>query len=428
MTATLGSTATRHGGKGGGAAMSALALGGFAIGTTEFATMGLLPQVAATFDISIPTAGHAISLYALGVVVGAPLIAGLAAKLPRKGLLISLTLALALGNGLSAIAPNTGLLMTARFLAGLPHGAYFGIAAVVATTLVPPERRGTAVARIMVGLTVANLVGVPVATAAGQQIGWRVAYLAVAVIAVATALAVARWLPRVPAPRDASVAAELSAFRRPQVWFALLTGMIGFGGMFAVYSYISPITTEVTALSASAVPWVLAVFGLGMTIGATVGGRFVDRSVMGTVFGSLIAVTGVLVVFALTATSPVMAFATVFLIGLVSQVLASALQVRLMDASPDAPSLASSSNHSALNIANGAGAWLGGLAISAGWGYVSTAWVGVALSLAGLAVAALSVLVGRPRVRSSGRGPVRAGQEASGHEERTSGGPPALSG
>ncbi|XVS66610.1 MFS transporter [Actinosynnema sp. CA-299493] len=394
MTATAESTATRNG----GAAMVALALGGFAIGTTEFATMGLLPQMAATFDISIPTAGHAISLYALGVVVGAPLIAGLAAKLPRKGLLIGLTLALALGNGLSAIAPNTALLMTARFVAGLPHGAYFGIAAVVATTLVPPERRGTAVARIMVGLTVANLVGVPVATAAGQQIGWRVAYLAVAVIAVATALAVARWLPRVPAPRDASVAAELSAFRRPQVWFALLTGMIGFGGMFAVYSYISPITTEVTALSASAVPWVLAVFGLGMTIGATVGGRFVDRSVMGTVFGSLIAVTGVLVVFALTATSPVMAFATVFLLGLVSQVLASALQVRLMDASPDAPSLASSSNHSALNIANGAGAWLGGLAIGAGWGYTSTAWVGVVLSLAGLAVAALSVLTTRSRV------------------------------
>ncbi|MFE9747385.1 MFS transporter [Saccharothrix saharensis] len=397
MTTTVEPAAARRG-RNGGAAMAALALGGFGIGTTEFATMGLLPQMATTFDISIPTAGHAISLYALGVVVGAPLIAGLAAKLPRKGLLIGLTLALALGNGLSAVAPNTALLMTARFVAGLPHGAYFGIAAVVATTLVAPERRGTAVARIMVGLTVANLVGVPVATAAGQQIGWRVAYLAVTVIALVTALAVARWLPRVPAPRDASVAAELSAFRRPQVWFALLTGMIGFGGMFAVYSYISPITTEVTALSASAVPWVLAVFGLGMTLGATVGGRFVDRSVMGTVFGALIAVTVVLVVFALTATSAVMAFGTVFLIGLVSQVLASALQVRLMDASPDAPSLASSSNHSALNIANGAGAWLGGLAIGAGWGYTSTAWVGVALSLAGLAVAALSVLVERRRV------------------------------
>jgi MFS transporter, DHA1 family, inner membrane transport protein len=391
LTATISAPTTTTPRGGGVAAMSALALGGFAIGTTEFATMGLLPQMATTFGISIPTAGHAISLYALGVVVGAPLIAGLAARLPRKGLLIGLMIALAVGNGLSAVAPNATLLMFARFLAGLPHGAFFGIAAVVATTLVPPERRGTAVARIMVGLTLANLVGVPFATAAGQQIGWRVVYFAVSVIAVATALALSRWLPPVPAAHDAGPTAELRAFRRPQVWFALVTGMVGFGGMFAVYSYISPITTEVTGLSESAVPWVLAVFGLGMTLGATVGGRFVDRSVMGTVFGALVSTTAVLSLFGLAATSPVAAFGLVFLIGLVSQVLASALQVRLMDASPDAPSLASSSNHSALNIANGAGAWLGGLAIGAGWGYTSTAWVGVALSVAGLAVATVSV-------------------------------------
>ncbi|MBB5953584.1 DHA1 family inner membrane transport protein [Saccharothrix tamanrassetensis] len=393
MTTTTTASTTGH--RGGTAAMSALALGGFAIGTTEFATMGLLPQMADTFDVSIPTAGHAISLYALGVVVGAPLIAGLAAKLPRKGLLIGLTIALAVGNGLSAIAPNAGLLVLARFVAGLPHGAYFGIAAVVAAALVPPERRGTAVSRIMVGLTLANLVGVPVVTAAGQRVGWRAAYVAVAVIAVVTTLAVARWLPHLPAARDASVTAELRAFRRPQVWFALVTGMIGFGGMFAVYSYISPLTTEVAGLPGGAVPWVLAVFGLGMTIGAAVGGRFVDRSVMGTVFGALVSVAAVLAVFGLTARFPAAAIGSVFLLGFASQILASALQVRLMDASPDAPSLASSSNHSALNIANGAGAWLGGLAITAGWGYPATAWVGVALSLAGLAVAGLSVLVAR---------------------------------
>ncbi|MFC6090757.1 MFS transporter [Saccharothrix lopnurensis] len=390
MVMTVEPTAVRR-----GRAVGALALGGFAIGTTEFATMGLLPQMAETFGLSIPAAGHAISLYALGVVVGAPLIAGLGAKLPRKGLLIALTIALAVGNGLSAVAPNGTLLMVSRFLAGLPHGAYFGIAAVVAAALVPAERRGTAVARIMVGLTVANLVGVPVVTAAGQRIGWRVAYLAVAVVALATAVALARWLPRVPAARDAGVAAELRAFRRPQVWFALVTGTVGFGGMFAVYSYISPLTTEVGGLPAGAVPWVLAVFGLGMTLGATFGGRFVDRSVMGTVFGGLVAVTLVLVGFGLTAASPAFAITWVFLLGFTSQVLASALQLRLMDASPDAPSLASSSNHSALNMANGAGAWLGGVAIAAGWGYTSTAWVGVALSLAGLAVAGLSVAVER---------------------------------
>ncbi|MFD7655749.1 MFS transporter [Actinosynnema sp. NPDC059797] len=395
MATTVEPTAVRR-----GRAVGALALGGFAIGTTEFATMGLLPQMADTFDLSIPAAGHAISLYALGVVVGAPLIAGLAAKLPRKGLLIALTIALAVGNGLSAVAPNGTLLMVSRFVAGLPHGAYFGIAAVVAAALVPPERRGTAVARIMVGLTVANLVGVPVVTAAGQRIGWRVAYLAVAVVALATAAALARWLPWVPAARDAGVAAELRAFRRPQVWFALVTGTVGFGGMFAVYSYISPLTTEVGGLPAGAVPWVLAVFGLGMTLGATFGGRFVDRSVMGAVFGGLVAVTVVLVGFGLTASSPALAITWVFLLGFTSQVLASALQVRLMDASPDAPSLASSSNHSALNMANGAGAWLGGVAIAAGWGYTSTAWVGVVLSLAGLAVAGLSVAVERRSERT----------------------------
>ncbi|MCS7483176.1 MFS transporter [Umezawaea endophytica] len=392
MTTTLEPTSTR---RSTGPALFALALGGFGIGTTEFATMGLLPQIATTFDISIPTAGHAISLYALGVVVGAPLIAGLAAKLPRKGLLIALMLAVALGNGLSSIAPNSTLLMISRFVAGLPHGAFFGIAAVVASGIVAPERRGTAVARVMVGLTVANLIGVPFATAAGQQIGWRSAYAAVAVVSVITALALAKWVPRVAAAHDASVGAELRAFRRPQVWFALLTGTIGFGGMFAVYSYISPTTTEVTGLGANAVPWILAVFGLGMTAGAWLGGRFLDRSVMGTVFGTLIATTVELALFGLLATSPLATFPLLFLIGFTTTVLASALQMRLMDASPDAPSLASSSNHSALNMANGAGAWLGGLAIAAGWGYQSTAWVGVALTLAGLAIAVLSVAVER---------------------------------
>jgi DHA1 family inner membrane transport protein len=376
-------------------AMTALALGGFGIGTTEFATMGLLPQIAETFRIPVYEASHAISLYAAGVVVGAPLIAVLGAKLPRKGMLIGLMLAVALGNGLSAVAQDKTLLLVARFVAGLPHGAFFGIAAVVAATLVAPERRGTAVARVMVGLTVANLVGVPLATAAGQQIGWRTAYLAVAVIALVTAAAIAQWVPLVPRVEGASMKGEVRAFGRPTVWFAIFTGMIGFGGMFAVYSYVAPLTTEVAGLPSAAVPWMLAVFGLGMTLGATFGGRFVDRSSMGSVFGGLIAVCVILVLFGLTATTPVLMFALLFLLGFVIQILAAALQIRLMDASPDAPSLAASSNHSSLNVANGAGAWLGGLAIAAGWGYVSTAWVGVALSLAGLAIAVASVLYER---------------------------------
>ncbi|MCX2949222.1 MFS transporter [Lentzea sp. NEAU-D7] len=375
--------------------MTALALGGFGIGTTEFATMGLLPQIAETFGIPDYEAGHAISLYAAGVVVGAPLIAVLGAKLPRKGMLIGLMLAVALGNGLSAVAQDKTLLLIARFVAGLPHGAFFGIAAVVAATLVAPERRGTAVARVMVGLTVANLVGVPLATAAGQQIGWRTAYLAVAVIALVTAGAIAAWVPLVPKAEGASMKGEVRAFGRPTVWFAIFTGMIGFGGMFAVYSYVAPLTTEVAGLPAGAVPWILAVFGLGMTLGATFGGRFVDRSPAGSVFGGLIAVCLILALFGLTATVPVFLVALLFLLGFTIQILAAALQIRLMDASPDAPSLAASSNHSSLNVANGAGAWLGGLAIAAGWGYTSTAWVGVALSVAGLAIAVASVLYER---------------------------------
>ncbi|SEQ89621.1 MFS transporter, DHA1 family, inner membrane transport protein [Lentzea flaviverrucosa] len=376
-------------------AMTALALGGFGIGTTEFATMGLLPQIAETFGIPDYEAGHAISLYAAGVVVGAPLIAVLGAKLPRKGMLIGLMLAVALGNGLSAAAQDKSLLLIARFVAGLPHGAFFGIAAVVAATLVAPERRGTAVARVMVGLTVANLVGVPLATAAGQQIGWRTAYLAVAVIALLTAAAIAAWVPLVPKVEGASMQAEVRAFGRPTVWFAIFTGMIGFGGMFAVYSYVAPLTTEVAGLPGGVVPWVLAVFGLGMTLGATFGGRFVDRSPTGSVFGGLVAVCVILVLFGLTATIPAFLFLFLFLLGFTIQILAAALQIRLMDASPDAPSLAASSNHSSLNVANGAGAWLGGLAIAAGWGYTSTAWVGVALSVAGLAIAVASVLYDR---------------------------------
>jgi DHA1 family inner membrane transport protein len=376
-------------------AQIALALGGFGIGTTEFATMGLLPQISSSLNASIPTTGYAITLYALGVVVGAPLIAALGAKLPRKGLLLWLMVAFTIGNALSALAPSIGLLLVARFVSGLPHGAYFGIAAVVVSSLVPPHRRGRAVAMILVGLTLANIVGVPLTTVLGQALGWRSAFVVVAVIGLATIVALQRWLPLVAADENASMARELGALRRPQVWFALVTGMIGFGGMFALYSYISPTMTHVTGLSEGAIPWVLAAFGAGMTAGILLGGRLIDRSVSGTICGALVASALALTGFALTAGHAASAIAFVFLVGLTAQVLGPALQVRLMDASPDAPSLAASSTHSALNIGNATGAWLGGLVIAAGWGYLATAWVGVGLSLAGLVVALASIAYGR---------------------------------
>ena len=372
-------------------AQTAIALGGFGIGTTEFATMGLLPQISGGLHTSIPTAGYAITLYALGVVVGAPLIAALTATMPRKRLLIALIVAFTIGNLLAALAPSMGFLLAARFISGLPHGAYFGISAVVVSAIAPPEQRGRAVAMILIGLALANVIGVPLITVLGQSLGWRSAFVLVTVTGVLTLLALHRWVPPVAAAGDASITRELGALRRPQVWFALFIGIIGFGGMFALYSYITPTMTHVTGLSESAIPWVLATFGAGMTAGLLVGGRLLDRSVMRTICAALIATAVVLASFALTASFPAPAILCVFLVGFTAQVLGPGLQVRLMDASPDAPSLAASSTHSALNLGNALGALLGGLVIAAGWGYRSTAWVGVALSLSGLAIALASI-------------------------------------
>ncbi|WP_410812141.1 MFS transporter [Micromonospora sp. 067-2] len=378
-----------------GAALFALAIGGFGIGTTEFATMGLLPQMADELHVGIPVMGHAITAYALGVVVGAPVIAALAARVPRRGLLLVLMLAFVGGNALTALAPGIWTLVGARFLTGLPHGAYFGIASVVAAGLVPADRKGRAVGRVMVGLTVANIIGVPFVTLAGQVFGWRVSYALVAGIGVVTILAVRRLVPPVAAADGASIGRELGAFRRVHVWIALLTGTVGFGGMFAVYSYVAPTLTDVAGLPIGAVPWVLAVFGLGMTVGALLGGRLADRSALGTLIGSLVAMTAVLALYALTASSPIAAVLLIFAIGLVCQVLGAGLTIRLMEASPDAPALAASSNHSALNLANAIGAWLGGVVITGGYGYLATAWVGVVLSIAGLLFVGGSILVPR---------------------------------
>ncbi|GAB7050137.1 MFS transporter [Catenuloplanes indicus] len=378
-----------------GVALTAVALGGFGIGTSEFAAMGLLPEMAATLHVSIPSMGYGISAYALGVVVGAPLITALTARLDRKLLLLGLMVAFLVGNGLSAIAPNAPLVYLARFIAGLPHGAYFGIASVVAARLVPAERAGRAVAGVMMGLTVSNIIGVPVATAVGQHLHWRAAYGMIAAIGLLTMVVVHFLVPAVPAAAHATIRTELGAFRRPQVWFALVTGIVGFGGMFAVYSYVSPTLTEVSGLPASGVPWVLAVFGVGMTVGTLLGGRLADHSIMGTLLGGMIGMLAVLVLFATTAQYIPAAIALIFLIGVACQVIGTALTMRLMAVSPDAPALAASSNHSALNLANAAGAWLGGVVIAAGYGYLSTAWVGAVLSVAGLVVLAASRMLER---------------------------------
>nr|WP_242544859.1 MFS transporter [Corallococcus sp. NCSPR001] len=367
-----------------------MSLGGFGIGTTEFATMGILPQIASGLGTTIPRSGHVIAAYALGVVVGAPLVAIVTARMSRRALLLLLMVAFTLGNTASALAPTLDTLVVARFMAGLPHGAYFGVASVVGAELLGAGRKGRAVALIMAGLTVANIVGVPVATFLGQQLGWRSTFLLVGAIGLVTLAALWLWVPHVASLGGSSIRQELSALKQPQVWWTSLVGAVGFGGLFAVYSYIAPTLTLVSGLPESGLPWVLALFGVGMTVGAFLGGRLTDHSVSLAMWVGFAATTVVMGLFALTAQSPWAAVPLVFLIGIAAQFLAPAVQVRLMEASPGAPSLAASMSHSALNIANAAGAWLGGLVIAAGYGYLAPAWAAVALTLVGAALFAVA--------------------------------------
>jgi MFS transporter, DHA1 family, inner membrane transport protein len=379
-------------------AVLALALGGFGIGTTEFVAMGLLPDIAASLGISEPTAGHVISAYALGVVVGAPSIAALTARMARKPLLLGLIAVFTLGNLASALAPSYETLMAARFVAGLPHGAFFGVAALVAAHLMGPQNRAKAVAHVMSGLTVATVIGVPVASWLGQALGWRSAFGLVVTIGAVTLTALWFWLPtRLRSMPGTSPLTELGALRRVQVWLALLVGMIGFGGMFAVYTYVSTTMTDVAGLPRALVPVALMVFGLGMVVGNLVGGRLADQSVIRALYVSIAALGAVLAVFVFASHNPWTALLVLFSIGAAGSAIAPALQTRLMDVAHDAQTLAAALNHSALNIANATGAWVGGLVIAAGYGYTAPAAAGALLAAAGLAVLTVSVLLASRR-------------------------------
>ena len=386
------------------AAVVALALGGFAIGTTEFVTMGVLPEIAEGVGVDIPTAGHVISAYALGVVVGAPVIAALGARLPRRGLLVALVLAFLLGNLGSALAAGHSSLLLARFVTGLPHGAYFGVASLVAASLVRAELRGRAVSSVMLGLAVANVAGVPAATWLGQTLGWRAAYWAVVVLAGATVLAVLAVVPSSPGRAEVTVATELAALRRPQVLLTLLVATVGFGGMFAVYSYISPLTTEEAGLPRGAVPWVLLVFGVGGVLGTALGGRLADLALFRSLLGAMGAMGLLLALVALLAGWVPGLLVTLFLLSATASVLVVTLQLRLMEVAGEAQMLGAALNHSALNAANALGAWLGGVVIAAGLGWTAPAAVGAALAAVGLAVLTASAVLRRREQRI---GPVR---------------------
>ncbi|MBW0291053.1 MFS transporter [Rhodococcus qingshengii] len=379
--------------------MLALALGGFGIGTTEFVAMGLLPEMASGLGVSEPVAGHVISAYALGVVVGAPLIAALTARVPRRTLLIALMVAFTVGNAATVFAPSYTTLMMARFVAGLPHGAYFGVAALVAAHLAEPGKRAKAVAMVMMGLSVANVIGVPVAAWIGQALGWRSAFALVAVIGVATVASLFVWIPRLDGMPVTNPITELGALGRVQVWMTLIVGMVGFGGMFAVYTYISTTLTDVSGLGASFIPLALMLYGLGMVAGNFVGGYLADRALMKGLFLSMGSLVVILAIFVIAVRNPYTALVFVFLIGLAGSSMVPGLQTRLMDVAEDAQTLAASLNHAALNIANAFGAWIGGVVIAAGYGYTAPAAVGSLLAVAGLVVLSVAVILQRRAAR-----------------------------
>lgn len=373
-----------------GAAITVLGLGGLFIGTGEFASMSLLPGLAESTDVSIPVAGGYITAYALGVVIGAPLIAILAARWPRKLLLIALLALFCTGYGASAVAWNHPALLVARFLAGLPHGAYYGVACLVAATMAPENRKAQAAGYVMAGLAAANVVGVPAATWIGQLFGWRGAF---AVLAVGGLLAMLLFWISIPTiPRDESISpkSEMSGLKKPQLWLTLATASIGFGGMFSVYSYITPTLTEVTGFGAGHVPMVLALWGIGMIVGNLVGGWLADRALVPAIFYIMIWNVVFLSFFSVFAPSMMGTLAVLFLIGC-GFALVPALQVRLMNVAGDAQTLAAALNHSAFNISNAVGATLGGLSIAGGYGWASTGWVGAALAVLGIIFFAISI-------------------------------------
>jgi DHA1 family inner membrane transport protein len=366
--------------------------------------MGLLPNIAADLlpqlnstdhEAALAQTGYLIAAYALGVVVGAPTIAALASRFPRKQLLLWLLAAFTVATVASALMPTFELVLVSRFVAGLPHGAYFGIASLVAASLMGEGKRGRGVAFVLSGLTIANVIGVPLITFLGQQAGWRAAYLVVAAIFALTLAAVALFVPLQGGDPAATMRRELTIFRRPQVWLALAIGSIGFGGFFAVYSYIAAVVTNVTGLEESFVPIALVAAGLGMTVGNLVGGHFADHNIMKTIFVcfGLFAVS--LAGFALTAQTTVGLLACVFLVSGAASALSPAIQTRLMDVAGDSQSLAAALNHSALNIGNTLGAYLGGLTIAAGLGYLSPTWVGLGMCVIGVLVALYSWTLSR---------------------------------
>jgi MFS transporter, DHA1 family, inner membrane transport protein len=375
----------------------ALAVAAFAIGTTEFVIMGLLPEVASDLKVSIPSAGMLVSGYALGVAVGAPLLAALTAKMERKHALLLLMGLFILGNALCAIAPNYDVLMVARVVAAFCHGSFFGIGAVVAAHLVPANQRARAIALMFAGLTLANVLGVPFGTFLGQWAGWRSTFWAVTGLGVIAALGVFRFVPSLPDLKAPDMRRELRVLREPQALIALGMTVLGFGGVFTVFTYIAPILQEQSHVSPHWTGAVLVLFGLGTTIGNMLGGRLADWKLMPSLMGILVVLTALLVAFAWTMHSTVASIVTVFLWGIAAFATIAPLQSRVVHVAGDAPNLASTLNIAAFNLGNAGGAWLGGAVLAAGYSMPMVSLTGAAVTVAGLLATMASVALERRR-------------------------------
>ncbi|MCH6161499.1 MFS transporter [Streptomyces marispadix] len=431
-------------------ALLALAVGAFGIGTTEFVIMGLLPEVAGDFAVSVPTAGYLTTGYALGVVAGAPLLAVLGTRVPRKRMLMLLMGLFIVGNLVSATAPVFGVMLAGRVIASLTHGAFFGIGSIVAAGLVAPQRKAAAISMMFTGLTVANVVGVPAGTMLGQELGWRATFGAVTALGVLGLVGIAALVPAeraggpdAPGPgqedaaegaarsgaRGSRVRDEVAAFRDVQVLLAMAMTVLGFGGVFAAITYVAPMMTGAAGYAPSSVTWLLVLFGLGMVAGNLVGGRLADRALMPLLFTALAALALVLALFVFTAYDKVAAAVTLPLVGAFGFATVPPLQKRVLDKTADAPTLASAVNIGAFNLGNALAAWLGGLVLDANAGPTSPNWVGALLAATALALAVVSALLERrektaasPNSRPPGS---RSPGSAPSHVVTASGGSPS---
>jgi len=375
-----------------------LAIGGFGIGMTEFVMMGILPDIANGLQITIPQAGYLITAYALGVVVGAPTLVSLMAGRPPRTVLVWFMLMFAVFNAMSAFAPNFETMMVSRFLAGLPHGAFFGVGAVVASRLADPGRTAAAVATMFTGLTLANVVGVPLGTWIGHVIDWRLVFLIVAAIGIVTVLSLRQWVPRIePGPRT-SLMQDLRIFRRLDLWLAMGIVSIGTGGFFAWFSYIAPMLTEVSGFSSTSIPLIMTVVGIGMTVGVQFGGRLADRvHPLPALLILLMSMTLLLLCNGWLASSPVAIVVLAFLTGANALAIGPPVQMLLIEQSREAEMLGSSLGQSGFNIGNAAGAFLGGIPLTLGYAYTAPQWVAAAMALAGVVLTA--IMLARHRVQ-----------------------------